>query len=81
MKKEATLDIGEAHPMANSAFKFVKREITPNIIESISSSALSGSRTAEICLSTYERMTSGLPVSDRYILGLAWLIKGIKDGT
>lgn len=81
MKKEATLDIGEFHPMASSAFKFVKNEITSNIIESISSSALSGSRTAEICLSTHERMSTGLPVSDRYILGLAWFIKEIKDGT
>jgi len=76
---EATLEIGEVHPMAPNAMKFVKENITMMDIESIASCAIEGNRTAEICLSTYNRLERGEPVSDRYLLGLAWFIKELRD--
>ena len=79
---EATLKIGESHPMAHSAFSYVKLHANdPILLESIASTALSGSRCAEICHSTLERIRKGEPVSDRYVFGLAWMIKDIKDNT
>lgn len=48
--------------------------------EAIASLALSGNRLAEICLGTIERLETGQPVSDRYILGLAWMVREMEDG-
>ncbi len=73
-----TLEPGEPHPAAHSAFKYVKTQITPIMIESIASAALSGSRSAEICHGTLERIRNGDPVSDRYVLGLAWMLLEIE---
>jgi hypothetical protein len=36
-------------------------------------------RTAEICSGTLQRLLEGRPVSDRYVLGLAWLIKELRE--
>jgi hypothetical protein len=76
---EATLEIGEFHPMAPEAFQYINATITPMDVEALASCSLSGNRTAEICSSTYERMRTGQSVSDRYILGLAWFIKTLRD--
>jgi hypothetical protein len=43
--------------------------------ESFASSALEGNRLAEICGETLERIMTGQPVSDRYLLGLAWAME------
>jgi len=42
--------------------------------EALASTALSGNRLAEICMGTIDRLAKGEPVSDRYLLGLAWTI-------
>ena len=76
---EATLKAGEFHPMAPSAMAYVKANITMIDVESMASCAIEGNRNAEICLSTYNRLEKGEPVSDRYILGLAWLIKELRE--
>jgi hypothetical protein len=73
------LETGEPHPMAHSALRYVKNNITALDIEAISSCALSGDRNAEICLGTWNRLENGDPVSDRYLMGLAWLIKEMRD--
>ncbi len=77
------LAIGETHPCAHDAFAYVKLKLvsSPMLLESLSSCALSGNRTAEICLGTVNRILKGAPVSDRYVLGLAWFLLELeKEG-
>lgn len=40
--------------------------------ESFSSCAIDGNRLAEVCSETISRLINNQPVSDRYLLGLAW---------
>ncbi len=76
----ATLKVGEYHPCANNAMSYIRCHIIhPFLIESLASTALSGNRTAEICLSTIRRIEKGEPVSDRYVLGLAWCLKEMVE--
>lgn len=76
---EATLKLGEFHPMAPSALEYVNENMTLMDVESLASCAIEGNRAAEICMSTYNRLEKGEPVSDRYVLGLAWMIRGLRD--
>lgn len=46
-------------------------------MESFSSCAIDGNRFAEVCGETLRRVMNHEPVSDRYILGLAWAIRGM----
>ncbi len=79
--KDDELELGEVHPSAHIARDYIAEHLAlnPMTIEAIASTALSGSRIASICLSTYERMVSGKPVSDRYVMGLAWLLYSISN--
>lgn len=74
---ESSLREGEPHPIARNAQLWVAKYVAmnPMVIESIASCALSNNRTAEICHSTLTRLLNGEPVSDRYLLGLAWFLK------
>lgn len=77
------LNPGEFHPMAPEAFQYVKGQGVAKLLglaESLASTALSGNRTAEVCWGTLDRILRGQPVSDRYLLGLAWLIRSGEDG-
>ena len=74
------LELNEPHPMAKKALAYVIANITPVMIESLASTALSGNRSADVCYQTWRRLESHQPVSDRYILGLAWLIKCLVEG-
>lgn len=76
---EATLEFNEPHPMAKYALEYVAENMTAMHVEALASTALEGNRTAEICLSTYNRLQSGNPVSDRYLMGLAWFVKQMRD--
>lgn len=76
---EVTLNEDEPHPSAMYAMRYVKANLLPIHIESLSSTALSGNRSAEIMLSTVRRLNNGDPVSDRYLLGLAWWLAFIKN--
>jgi hypothetical protein len=77
-----TLESGEIHPSSYSAMNYILG-INPKLwmayVESISSSALAGNRTASICMGTIERLEKKEPVSDRYILGLAWFLKELEE--
>jgi hypothetical protein len=73
-----TLKAGEFHPMTDSAYMYIKENLTPEIIESMSSCAMSGNRSAEVCYGTAKRILDGDKISDRYLLGLAWLIKELN---
>lgn len=79
MSDKGTLKIGEFHPAARSAMAYVKT-YGLKYMEPFASCAIEGNRHAEICLETLERVFSGEPVSDRYLLGLAWTIKEMEGG-
>lgn len=70
---------GENHPAAHDAMRWIKSHSPADLAmwrESFASCALSGNRGAEICGDTLERILSGLPVGERYVLGLAWTMRG-----
>jgi len=77
-----TLKLGEPHPAARDALRYVAelgymRQST--LMESFSSCAIEGNRFAEVCGETLRRVMHREPVSDRYILGLAWAIRGMDS--
>ena len=76
---EDTLEIGEPHPIAGSAFDWIKKNFNVielmSLVEPFASTAMSGNRLAEICLGTLNRILANEPVSDRYVLGLAWFLR------
>lgn len=77
-----TLAPTEHHPAADSAKEFIvaipAAELSL-ILEAFASTAIEGNRLAEICCATLDRMMKGQPVSDRYLLGLAWTIRNTKE--
>lgn len=73
---------GEPHPVAQSALDYViSLSFQEKMIlqESLASCAIESNRFAEICSETLRRVMHGEPVSDRYILGLAWGIKQMES--
>ena len=76
-----TLKLGEYHPAADSAMAYILTRAAdwPMLMESLSSCAIEDNRLAEICAETLDRLMTGRPVSDRYLLGLAWLMKHGKE--
>jgi len=69
---------GEHHPAADSALTYLNSLGLEKLLlwqESFSSCAIEGNRLAEICSETLNRLLTHQPVSDRYLLGLAWTIK------
>ena len=48
-------------------------------LEAFSSCAIEGNRLAEICSETLDRLLKSEPVSDRYLLGLAWAMRSVID--
>ena len=74
------LNIGEPHPASLSASKYVLQRIhNPQLLEALASCAIEGNRMSEICLGTINRIKEAKPVSDRYLLGLAWFLKEMED--
>lgn len=77
-----TIRDGEYHPAARSAMDYIKSIGIPELVlfqEVFASNAISGNRLAEICSETIDRVMTGKKVSDRYLLGLAWTIKDVKE--
>lgn len=76
------LILGEVHPSAFAAHEFINSIPKVDLIryqESLASVALSGNRLADICSETLRRLLNGEPVSDRYLLGLAWQLKYLGE--
>ena len=76
-EERGTLKDGEPHPASFSALQFIKALDFKELCqwqESLSSCAIEGNRTAEVCSETLRRLLEKEPVSDRYLLGLAWMI-------
>lgn len=77
-----TLGEKESHPIAQSAREYVLGLGLHKLAlyqESFSSCAIEGNRLGEVCSETLHRLLVGQPVSDRYILGLAWAVKSMED--
>lgn len=47
--------------------------------EAFASCAIEGNRLGEVCVETINRLFDKQPVSDRYLLGLAWAIRSMED--
>lgn len=72
-----TLKIGEFHPAAQIALDYIKSIPIMDAMkwrEALASCSLSGCRNSEIASETWRRLDAGEPVSDRYLMGLAWLL-------
>ena len=70
---------GEFHPAASSAALWIRAQGVASLImwqEAFASCAISGNRAAELCSETLRRFMSGEGVSDRYLIALAWTMRG-----
>jgi len=79
---KGTLKVGEPHPAAYAARDWMLTIPYLKLIEyqgSFANVAMSGNRLAEICFETLTRWLKKKPVSDRYILGLAWSLRRLED--
>ena len=75
------LNPSEPHPAAFEAKKWIAEQSVEDLFmwrESFSSCAIEGNRLAEVCGETLARLMSSQPVSDRYVLGLAWTMRSGK---
>jgi hypothetical protein len=84
MSSRGTLKVGEVHPCAHLAHTFIISLGTAKLMlmqEAFSSCAIEGNRFAEVCSETLRRIMEGEPVSDRYLLGLAWALREEKPIT
>jgi len=73
---------GEYHPAADSALAWVKSRTVNDLytwLAVFSSDAIEGSSSALIYGETLKRLLDGKPVSDRYLLGLAWVLKELSE--
>lgn len=73
-----TIPAGEHHPAADLAMAYMRTVPLNELLllrESFASCAIEGNRLSEICGETLERLLDGRPVSDRYLLGLAWMVR------
>lgn len=76
------LKVGEPHPAAYDAKDYLAKlgpEKLMMYLEAYSSCAIEGNRLGEICAETLDRLIHGKPVSDRYILGLAFSIRNMEE--
>ena len=83
MPTPQTLSPGEPHPSAGRAMQWINESYSlldlMKVRESLASTAIEGNRLAEICVETLRRLLDGESVSDRYLLGLAWLLRELHD--
>lgn len=67
----------EPHPAAKHAMEFLRLLPLQELLafqEVFASTALANNRNSQVCGETLRRLLGGEPVSDRYLLGLAWTI-------
>ena len=77
-----TLKPTEPHPAARLALEFIKTIPYTDLVlyqEAFATNAIEGNRLAEICLGTLNRLLHSEPVSDRYLLGLAWILMEMRE--
>lgn len=74
-----SLNYMEPHPSAFIARQILEKKMAEGLDlfvwqESFSSCAIEGNRLGEICSGTLNRLMTGQPVSDRYLMGLVFAI-------
>ena len=77
-----TLNLGEPHPSSRSALNYIKTIPLTDLFlyqEAFATNAIEGNRLAEVCLGTLNRLLHSEPVSDRYLLGLAWVLREMRE--
>lgn len=80
MNDPTELRADEFHPAARSAYRWLKGFMVTNsgdyteYKKLLAAAAMTGNRQAAICIGTIDRLALAQPVSDRYLLGLAWTI-------
>lgn len=81
-----TIFSGEYHPSADSAMRWFKKFVReqPEEYARCKMAILMAAdnpknRLAIICRATIERLAAGAPVSDRYLLGLTWFLKELRE--
>lgn len=77
-----TLNLGEPHPAASMAMDYIRSIPFIELMlyqEAFATNAIEGNRLAEICLGTLNRLLHSEPVSDRYLLGLAWAVMKMRE--
>lgn len=82
-KDRTILGINEHHPIADDALHWLCTNFNRKELfmykESFASCAIENNRLAEVCLGTLSRLMNNEPVGDRYLLGLAWLLRNFYD--
>lgn len=82
MSDRDTLEAGEPHPASTSALRYLNNlgyEKLNMYLGAFSNVAIESNRLGEICSGTLYRIIHNQPVSDRYLLGLAWTIKSMEE--
>lgn len=82
MTKKSELELHEPHPAAKDAMSYVLSFSMSQLAiwqGAFASCAIEGNRLAEICAGTLDRLLKREPVSDRYILGLAWAMRNGEE--
>lgn len=80
--ERGTLELKEPHPSAKDALAYVLSIPFDKLMSysgAYASCAIEGNRLGEICGETLRRVLNKEPVSDRYILGLAWNLKQMEE--
>lgn len=81
-EERGTLKVGEPHPAAKHAVKYLATLPYGKLytyLEAFSSCAIEGNRMGEVCANTLNRLLKNEPISDRYLLGVAWYIKEMEE--
>ena len=77
-----TLAEREPHPAVDSALRYISGIGFVKLLqyqEAFASCAIEGNRIGEVCCETLQRLLDKEPVSDRYLLGLAWAIRDLME--
>lgn len=72
------LEPAEPHPAAYEAKAWIAKQPVEELLkwrEAFASCAIEGNRLGDVCAETLNRLMSAQPVSDRYLLGLAWTMR------
>jgi len=72
------LQTTEPHPAAFAAKAWLAEQPAEELLkwrEAFASCAIEGNRLGEVCAETMNRLMTAQPVSDRYLLGLAWTMR------
>lgn len=80
--KYGTLAPTEPHPVTRSALDYLAGlglEKLNTYREAFASCAIEGNRLGQICAETINRLLRQEPVSDPYLLGLAWAVKEMEE--